>query len=293
MIYTPKIKAAAKIMYDAHSGQVDKGGYPYIMHPIHLAEQLAFEDEIIVALLHDTLEDSPQILNSILAANFSNNILEALDILNRKSSTNQGRTYMEYIKNVGTNRLATLIKLLDLYHNMDESRQIINPDYRPTPSKRYIKAYNYLMNKYCVACDIEEDNSEGLVDKRDIENISNSRIEIDTPNYKGEIFVSIRKFTRGKGNFIAYASGEIGCKHNSYPARKCNTSGHISSHSSMYKRDESGNITANKDVILIFKNIAYNRDIRVLVNVDFIYGKINSVKIADKPNTIPVEVLEE
>ena len=49
MIYTPKIKKAMIIAYNAHNGQVDKSGIPYIYHPIHLAEQMNTETECIVS----------------------------------------------------------------------------------------------------------------------------------------------------------------------------------------------------------------------------------------------------
>ena len=58
MIYTPKTKEAMIIAYNAHNGQVDKSGIPYIYHLIHLAEQMDTETECIVALLHDVVEDT-------------------------------------------------------------------------------------------------------------------------------------------------------------------------------------------------------------------------------------------
>ena len=42
----------------AHTGQVDKGGAPYILHPIRVMLACEGEKEKIVALLHDTLEDT-------------------------------------------------------------------------------------------------------------------------------------------------------------------------------------------------------------------------------------------
>ena len=59
MIYTEKTKRAMQIAYEAHHGQLDKSGVPYIYHPIHLAEQMDTETETIVALLHDVVEDTP------------------------------------------------------------------------------------------------------------------------------------------------------------------------------------------------------------------------------------------
>lgn len=55
---TEATKLARQIAEQAHFGQTDRGGAPYICHPLHLAEQ--FQDEILVtvALLHDVVEDS-------------------------------------------------------------------------------------------------------------------------------------------------------------------------------------------------------------------------------------------
>ena len=38
MIYTPLTIKAMKFAYDAHHGQLDYNGVPYIFHPVHLAE---------------------------------------------------------------------------------------------------------------------------------------------------------------------------------------------------------------------------------------------------------------
>ena len=58
MVYTELTNKAMKIAYDAHHGQFDKGGIPYIYHPIHLAEQMDDEVECVCALLHDVVEDT-------------------------------------------------------------------------------------------------------------------------------------------------------------------------------------------------------------------------------------------
>ena len=57
MLYTQLTKKAMKFCFEAHAGQVDKCGIPYVNHPLHLAEQMASEDEVCVALLHDVMED--------------------------------------------------------------------------------------------------------------------------------------------------------------------------------------------------------------------------------------------
>ena len=58
MIYTKETKKALKLCFEVHKEQIDKSGLPYVFHPFHLAEQMNDENSVIVALLHDVVEDS-------------------------------------------------------------------------------------------------------------------------------------------------------------------------------------------------------------------------------------------
>ena len=58
MIYTELTNKALRIAYDAHHGQVDSNGIPYIFHPLHLAEQMEDEISCCCAILHDVVEDT-------------------------------------------------------------------------------------------------------------------------------------------------------------------------------------------------------------------------------------------
>ena len=58
MVNTELTRKAMKIAYDAHHGQFDRSGVPYIFHPIHVAEEMDTEIECVVALLHDVVEDT-------------------------------------------------------------------------------------------------------------------------------------------------------------------------------------------------------------------------------------------
>ena len=49
---------AIEIALDAHKNVSDKGGNPYILHPLRLMLQMDSEEEMIVAILHDVVEDS-------------------------------------------------------------------------------------------------------------------------------------------------------------------------------------------------------------------------------------------
>ena len=65
MIYTPLTKRAAEIAYNAHMGQRDKAGMPYIFHPYHVAEQMKDEMTVCAALLHDVAEDTAVTLEDL------------------------------------------------------------------------------------------------------------------------------------------------------------------------------------------------------------------------------------
>lgn len=119
MLYSPNIKKAINIAFNAHKGQYDKGGYPYIMHPLHLAEEMETEDEVITALLHDVLEDSDISLDFIKEQGFSEAVTEALLSLTRRKDEEYGE-YIKRIKNSGG--IALSVKKADLRHNMTAER---------------------------------------------------------------------------------------------------------------------------------------------------------------------------
>ena len=70
MIYTHMTKKALKLCYEAHKGQSDKSGLPYVLHPVHLAEQMTDEKTTIAALLHDLVEDTDYTLEDLATMGF-------------------------------------------------------------------------------------------------------------------------------------------------------------------------------------------------------------------------------
>jgi len=109
---------AAMIAAEAHLGQVDKAGEPYILHPMRLAVSASTPEERIVALLHDVVEDSSFTFEQLAREGFDENSLRALEHLTRRP--NEG--YHEFIERVARHRLATRVKLLDLADNSNLSR---------------------------------------------------------------------------------------------------------------------------------------------------------------------------
>ena len=117
MIYTEMTVRAARIAEQAHRGQFDKGGMPYIFHPMHLAEQMTDEYTAAIALLHDVMEDTA-VTDAQLAAEFPARVMEALRLLTH----DRREDYFEYVRRIRQNPDAAAVKLADLRHNSDSSR---------------------------------------------------------------------------------------------------------------------------------------------------------------------------
>ena len=140
MIYTELTKKALKICFNAHKDQVDKTGMPYVFHPFHLAETMDTEDEVCVALLHDTVEDTSVTFEDLIKEGFNETIVNALKLLTHNDDT----PYMEYVARIKENPLARKVKLADLYHNSDLTRLDLTKDKVPPKYEIYLAAIKLL-----------------------------------------------------------------------------------------------------------------------------------------------------
>ncbi len=117
MIYTELTSRAMRIAYDAHHGQYDINGVPYVFHPFHVAEQMTGEYSVCAALLHDVAEDT-DITVEDLKKDFPPEVTDALELLTHDKNTD----YFEYIKKIKDNPIAKEVKLADIAHNSDQTR---------------------------------------------------------------------------------------------------------------------------------------------------------------------------
>ena len=118
MVYTPLTKRAILFAFDAHRGQYDKSGLPYIAHPLHVAESMETEDECVVALLHDVLEDTDITVEDLTRIGISDRQIAALKLLCHDDSV----PYLEYVQSIRVDPIARKVKLADLHHNSDLTR---------------------------------------------------------------------------------------------------------------------------------------------------------------------------
>ncbi len=105
---------------NAHAGQYDKGGQPYILHPLKVMHYLKTDDEELhcIALGHDVVEDTATTFKDLRDIGMTERIIEGIRALTKMP----GETLDEYKTKVFASRDAMLVKLCDLRHNSDIRR---------------------------------------------------------------------------------------------------------------------------------------------------------------------------
>ena len=105
---------------NAHAGQFDRGGNPYILHPLKVMHYLKTDDEelMCMALGHDVVEDTGTTFKDLRDAGMSERVIAGIRALTKMP----GQTYEEYKEAVFANRDAMRVKMADLRHNTDVRR---------------------------------------------------------------------------------------------------------------------------------------------------------------------------
>lgn len=116
------LNKAIEISALAHTGQVDKGGAPYILHPLRVMLMRDNELEQICAVLHDVVEDTDITFEDLRKQGFSEKVIHVLDCLTKRDEEN----YDEFIGRVLNDETACQVKLADITDNMNLTR-IKNP----------------------------------------------------------------------------------------------------------------------------------------------------------------------
>jgi guanosine-3',5'-bis(diphosphate) 3'-pyrophosphohydrolase len=105
---------------NAHAGQFDRGGKPYILHPIKVMHYLKTDDEELqcVALLHDVVEDTKTTWQDLEDIGCTPRVINAVRVLTKVP----GESYDQYKQRVLASEDAMLVKMADLRHNTDIRR---------------------------------------------------------------------------------------------------------------------------------------------------------------------------
>lgn len=129
---------ALKIAVEAHTGQKDRLGLPYLEHVIRVAMSVPAGELRLTALLHDVLEDCPDWEKWRLEfRNVPSKIVNAIVALTRDPE----KPYMEYIETViAAGEPAIIVKLADLEDHLSLTR-------RAGLTDAQLKRYNVALTK--------------------------------------------------------------------------------------------------------------------------------------------------
>jgi (p)ppGpp synthase/HD superfamily hydrolase len=106
---------ALRVAAEAHRGQKDRNGDPFLLHPLRVMLRCRSENERIVALLHDVVEKSGWTFEDLEREGFAADVICAVEGLTRR----EGEPYLEYILRARATALAREVKRADLQDHMD------------------------------------------------------------------------------------------------------------------------------------------------------------------------------
>jgi guanosine-3',5'-bis(diphosphate) 3'-pyrophosphohydrolase len=135
------LERAIAIAAEAHAGQTDKAGAPYILHPLRVMLRVEGTAARIAAALHDLVEDTPWTLEALRAEGFSDDVVQAVDGLTRRD----GEVYLDFCRRAARDPIARRVKLADIEDNLDPQRMAALPQESRSLADRYRKARAILL----------------------------------------------------------------------------------------------------------------------------------------------------
>ena len=125
------LQRAIEIAVDAHKDDTDKGGNPYILHPLRLMMQMDTEEEKIVAVLHDVVEDHGDqwSVEKLRQEGFSGSVIRGLESVTKTTEEEQSAgddVYFSFVRRAANDPIGRKVKFADIKDNLDITR-IKNP----------------------------------------------------------------------------------------------------------------------------------------------------------------------
>jgi (p)ppGpp synthase/HD superfamily hydrolase len=109
---------AIQVARQAHEGQLDKSGRPYIAHPLRVMGAVRDPHERMTAVLHDVVEDTGVTLDDLTAAGCPSEVVTAVAALSKQP----GEEWDTYLTRVATNPIALAVKRADIADNLSPER---------------------------------------------------------------------------------------------------------------------------------------------------------------------------
>jgi (p)ppGpp synthase/HD superfamily hydrolase len=116
-----EVEMARKVAAEAHDGQTDKTGEPYVSHCERVADRVQGAKEKTVAFLHDVVEKCDGWhFNRLRQLGFSDDVIDAIDALTRRPN----ETDDQFVIRAVTNKLACPVKIADLHDNLQQANTV-------------------------------------------------------------------------------------------------------------------------------------------------------------------------
>ncbi len=145
----PTVESTLELIKKAHEGQT-YDGKPYWTHCAGVMSLLpagSTDDEKMIALLHDTIEDTAVTAVDLRKIGYNNHIISTIELLSNNMSKPAGMAYLEWIETViaaSGNKSAIKVKIADNTSNSNASGSGITPDKKKSLNKRYEKSLEIL-----------------------------------------------------------------------------------------------------------------------------------------------------
>lgn len=180
--YSPEememLKKAIDFASKAHKGQLRESGEPYIMHPIAVAKMLfemsMDENTVIAGLLHDTVEDNPNITVDIIRSEFGDDVANMVDGVTKLTKSGnagllskedrQAENLRKMFMAIANDVRVVIIKLADRLHNM-RTLEYCDGEKRIRKAHETLEVYAPLAHRFgmgAIKCELEDLSFEYL-----------------------------------------------------------------------------------------------------------------------------------
>lgn len=134
------LQKAIELATEAHKGQTDRAGKPYIGHITRVMQAGKTIEERMAGVLHDIVEDTHWTFEDLLREGIPANVVDAVRCLTKL----ENESYEHFIERAKTNPIAIAVKLNDLRDNMDITRLPAITDKDIERLRKYHRTYSEL-----------------------------------------------------------------------------------------------------------------------------------------------------
>ncbi|MCS4181634.1 (p)ppGpp synthase/HD superfamily hydrolase [Salinibacter ruber] len=139
----PTLEDAIALAAEAHAGQTDKAGAPYILHLLRVMQAQQSTEARMAGVLHDLVEDTEHTFGDLEEMGYPDEVIEAL----RHVTKRDGESYADFAKRAGRHPVARQVKTADLEDNMDVTRLDSVGAEDAERLDKYLRAHRYLGEK--------------------------------------------------------------------------------------------------------------------------------------------------